>query len=205
MSEETFEMRRIFLALAGYLVAQGDLGKREDIFYLTCAELRQVVAQTLSAAETRRLIAERRAEIETDAQIELPDTICGEYVPAQTAIQSDTQGYLVGICGSSGIAQGQARVVHDPAEAPINLRPRDILVVPFTDVGWTPLFSGIGGIVAETGGQLSHTSIVAREYGLPAVVSVRRAMRLIAEGQTITVDGNRGRVYLEQAPEPEGG
>jgi len=68
--------------------------------------------------------------------------------------------------------------------------------VPFTDVGWTPLFAGIGGIVAETGGQLSHTSIVAREYDLPAVVSVREATRRIREGQPLTIDGRRGRVYL---------
>jgi pyruvate,water dikinase len=64
-------------------------------------------------------------------------------------------------------------------------------------VGWTPLFSGIGGIVAETGGQLSHTSIIAREYGLPAVVSVRQATHLISDGQPITVDGAKGRVYLK--------
>jgi pyruvate,water dikinase len=70
------------------------------------------------------------------------------------------------------------------------------LVVPFTDVGWTPLFSGIGGIVAETGGQLSHTSIIAREYGFPAVVSVKKATHLIQPGQPVTVDGERGRVYL---------
>ncbi len=73
----------------------------------------------------------------------------------------------------------------------------DILVVPFSDVGWTPLFAGIGGIVAETGGQLSHAAIVAREYNLPAVVSVRDATRRICDGQALTVDGGQGRVYLE--------
>ncbi|UCC76766.1 MAG: phosphoenolpyruvate synthase, partial [Anaerolineales bacterium] len=88
------------------------------------------------------------------------------------------------------------RIVLDPSQAPVSLTRDDILVVPFTDVGWTPLLSGIGGIVAETGGQLSHTAIVAREYGLPAVVSVRQATRLIQDGQRVTVDGNSGRVYL---------
>jgi pyruvate,water dikinase len=64
------------------------------------------------------------------------------------------------------------------------------------DIGWTPLFSVIGGIVAETGGQLSHSSIVAREYGLPAVVSVKGATRILHDGDPVTVDGGLGRVYL---------
>jgi pyruvate,water dikinase len=196
MSEETYEMRRIFLALAEQLVARGDLAERDDIFFLTYEELRQVVLEEMGAEEAQELVTDRRAEMAADAEIDLPDTICGDHVPAPPILPGDDQEYLVGICGSSGLAQGRACVVLDPAAAPTSLGQDDILVVPFTDVGWTPLFSGIGGIVGETGGQLSHTSIVAREYGLPAVVSVRRATRLISNGQPITVDGNKGRVYL---------
>ena len=98
--------------------------------------------------------------------------------------------------GSSGLVEGFARIVKDPLAAPADLGSQDILIVPFTDVGWTPLFAGIGGIVAETGGQLSHTSIVAREYNLPAVVSVPYATRLLKDHQPITLDGLAGRVYL---------
>ena len=72
-----------------------------------------------------------------------------------------------------------------------------ILVVPFTDVGWTPLLSLVGGVVAESGGILSHTSIIAREYGLPAVVNVERATTLIRDGEQITVDGDHGRVCFD--------
>jgi phosphoenolpyruvate synthase/pyruvate phosphate dikinase len=134
-----------------------------------------------------------------DAQIELPDTIRGDYVPTRPIAPSEGQEYLVGIGGSSGVAQGHAQVVRDPADAPITLTRNDILVVPFTDVSWTPLFPAIGGVVAETGGQLSHSAIVAREYGLPAVVNVKNATRLIKNGQPIVVDGTHGRVYLEQS------
>jgi len=141
-------------------------------------------------------VATRRAEMQADALITPPDTICGEHVPPQSVALTQDQAYLVGISGSSGVAQGCARVVLDPIEAPATLGQDDILVVPFTDVSWTPLFSGIGGIVAETGGQLSHSAIVAREYGLPAVVNVKHATRLIQNGQAVTVDGNTGRVYL---------
>ena len=134
--------------------------------------------------------------MEADALLELPDTIYGDYVPTQPIISAEGQDCLVGISGSSGRTQGYARIVLDPSEAPTTLTPDDILVVPFTDVGWTPLFSGIGGVVAETGGQLSHSAIVAREYGLPAVVSVKKVTHLVKEGQPITVDGDNGRVYL---------
>jgi len=196
MSEDSYQMRRIFLALADHLIARGDLNRRDDIFYLTYDEIRQLVEESLEAKVARERVTTRKAEMETDALIELPDTICGDYVPTHPITPAKDQEYLVGISGSSGRAEGYARIVLDPVEAPVALTRNDILVVPFTDVGWTPLFSGIGGIVAETGGQLSHSAIVAREYGLPAVVSVRKATHLIKNGQPITVDGDNGRVYL---------
>jgi phosphoenolpyruvate synthase/pyruvate phosphate dikinase len=198
MSEDSYQMRRVFLALADHLVARGDIGQRDDVFYLTYVEVRQAAEGKLDANAVRELVTTRKAEMAADAQIELPDTICGDHVPTRPISADEGQEYLVGIGGSSGVAQGYARVLLDPAEAPVTLARSDILVVPFTDVGWTPLFPGIGGIVAETGGQLSHTSIVAREYGLPAVVSVRKATHLIRDGQAVTVDGDRGRVYLKQ-------
>ncbi|MFL7810496.1 MAG: PEP-utilizing enzyme, partial [Anaerolineae bacterium] len=106
-----------------------------------------------------------------------------------------------GISGSSGTARGYARVVSDPVQAPATLTKDDILVVPFTDTSWTPLFIGIGGLVSETGGQLSHSAIIAREYGLPAVVNVKHATRLISDGEPIVVDGTRGRVYRQEREE----
>ena len=131
----------------------------------------------------------------TDAQLELPDIIYGD-IPASFAQHEDPdRNYLTGIVGSSGYAKGRARIILDPAEAPVGLTREDIIVVPFSDTSWTPLFSGIGGLIAETGGLLSHTAIIAREYGLPALVSVKRVTRLIQEGQVITLDANMGRVY----------
>ena len=198
ISEDSFEMRRIFLALVDQLVTRGDLHQRDDIFYLALDELRELVDGGLEAMIAQERVAARRADMEYDAQIELPNTICGDYVPAHPILPAEDREYLAGISGSSGLAEGCARIVLDPADAPITLTRNDILVVPFSDMSWTPLFSGIGGVVAETGGQLSHSAIVAREYGLPAVVNVKNATRLIQDGQPITVDGNHGRVYLRQ-------
>jgi pyruvate,water dikinase len=197
MSEDSFHMRRIIMALADHFVARGDLDRREDVFYLFYPEVRRLVEGELDGDTARALVRGRIMEMEADAEVELPSTICGDRVPSRPIRPLEGQGFLVGISGSSGVAQGHARIIRDPAEVPRALTREDILVVPFTDVGWTPLFPGVGGIVAETGGQLSHTSIVAREYGLPAVVSVKHATHLLKEGQAITIDGDAGRVYLK--------
>ena len=196
LSEESFELRRIFLALGDSLVSRQELGHREDIFYLWLDELRRLATGEMEGSIARELVASRRKEMEDDALLDLPDTVCGDNVVACPVEALTSQQQLLGIGGSSGWAEGQACIVLDPVTAPARLSERDILVVPFSDVSWTPLFAGIGGIVAETGGQLSHSAIVAREYGLPAVVNVKNATRLIQDGQTIIVDGNRGQVYL---------
>jgi pyruvate,water dikinase len=196
MSQDSYQMRRIFLTLGDTFVARSQLEQRDDVFYLYHDEVQHLVEGALEGAVARERVVARRAEMEADAQIELPATICGDYVPTQPVSLANGQECLVGISGSSGLAQGYARVIVDPTEAPATLSKDDILIVPFTDVGWTPLFTGIGGIVAETGGQLSHTSIVAREYGLPAVVNIKKATLLIKDGQPITVDGDNGKVYL---------
>jgi phosphohistidine swiveling domain-containing protein len=196
MSRDAYQMRRLLLALGAHLVAWGVLDQSDDIFYLTYDEARRAVDGRRTSRSARELVRERRETLAADAQIELPDFICGDTVMPQPIVPVDGQGCLVGISGSSGVAQGSARVVLDPVSAPSQLDRSHILVVPFTDVGWTPLLSGVAGIVAETGGQLSHTSIVAREYGLPAVVNVKKATHLIRDGQQVTVDGNNGKVYL---------
>ena len=131
------------------------------------------------------------------ASHEIEEILIGDTIPKKTIIKLLDKNYLLGIPGSSGIARGFARLVKNPADIKGALTKDDILIVLFTDVGWTPLFPGIGGLVAETGGQLSHSSIIAREYGLPAVVSVKKATQYIKEGQPITIDGHTGRVYLE--------
>jgi phosphohistidine swiveling domain-containing protein len=196
ISEDSFEIRRILLALSEQLYARGDLGRREDVFCLTLDELHQSVEGTVENGMARKWASERRAEMEADALLELPETFCGDMVPTSPIQAGKDREYLSGISGSAGRAEGYARIVLDPAEAPARLRADDILVVPFSDVSWTPLFAGVGGVIAETGGQLSHSAIVAREYGLPAVVNVKHATRLIHDGQFVTVDGNKGQVWL---------
>jgi len=108
---------------------------------------------------------------------------------------------LQGTAASSGAVRGRARIVQTVREA-MRLTPGDILVTQATDPGWTPVFPLVSGIVLEIGGQLSHGAIIAREYAIPAVVNVPGAMRLIQNGQEITVDGTHGRIYLHDISTP---
>jgi pyruvate,water dikinase len=196
MSEDAYQMRRLYLALGDILAGRKQIDEPDDVFYLMYDELENLLEGTLDPPAARARIQARRATIQTDAGIMVDDIVCGDdVIPRPAAVPDDTDS-LTGIAGSAGITRGYARIVTDPYEFEPDLSKDDILVVPFMDVGWTPLFSTAGGIVAETGGQLSHSAIIAREFGLPAVVSVRHATRIIAEGQPITVDGSRGIVHL---------
>lgn len=124
----------------------------------------------------------------------MPDVLGPDGLPRETAAPADERT-LEGITASQGQAQGPARVILSPQEA-TGLQRGDTLVTRATDPGWTPVFSVIGGLALEIGGQLSHGAIVEREYGLPAVVNVPGATRRIRDGQGITVDGGAGRVHL---------
>jgi len=197
MSEETCLMRRQLLSLAGYLLGDGKIEHKSDIFYLYYDELCQLVAGEMNTETARQRIAERKSALEEDAKIDPPVTISGNQVSDRMPTALGQQEYLTGISVSPGRVQGYARIVHDPTAVQETLNANDILIVPFTDVGWTPLLPGVGGIVAETGGLLSHTAIIAREYELPAVVSVHKATQKINDRQPITIDGDTGRVYLE--------
>jgi pyruvate,water dikinase len=115
--------------------------------------------------------------------------------------EADAPGQLKGNAGSRGVASGEAFIAHSLSEA-TGLKPGQVLVATTTMPAWTPLFGIAAAIVTETGGPLSHCAIVAREYGIPAVVGAAGAMRAIEPGQIITVDGDRGIVLLEPAPLP---
>lgn len=199
MTRDTFELRRLSLALGDRLARSGTVAAADDVFFLHFHELRDAVRSEGPPPDLRALVEARREEFLRDREAELPETILGEEIPGDLPAPEDTD-VLNGIGASAGQLRGRARVVRRITDAPPDLSSEDILVVPFSDVGWTPLFANVGGIVAECGGMLSHTAIVAREYGLPAAVGVRGALRLIQDGQVIALDGGSGRVHL--APDP---
>jgi pyruvate,water dikinase len=181
------------LAIVGTeLVRLGMLDNSEDVFFLDLVEVRTALA----GADHRVVVAARREEYDRELRrrhiprILLSDGTEPEAVGAPVSAADG----LIGTPASAGTVTARARVVLEPAGA--HLEPGEILVAPSTDPGWTPLFLTAGGLVMEMGGANSHGAVVAREYGIPAVVGVAGATAHITTGQEITIDGAQGLVRI---------
>jgi pyruvate,water dikinase len=192
--------RRIFFELGNRWVAKGLIARPEDTFFLTLDEMSQV-ADTLEPMFA--VVQARRQAYETNGRRPWPDVIRDgeEIFASRSASAGDTAGSLAGVSGSPGVVTGVARVIQGPEEFS-TLQKGEILVAPITNPIWTPLFAIASGIVTEVGGILSHGAIVAREYGIPAVMSVAGVTQRVATGQTITVNGNNGFVQLDAEASP---
>ncbi|MEE4489157.1 rifamycin-inactivating phosphotransferase [Streptomyces sp. BE230] len=190
-----FVYKQALLAEAERLVRADVLTEREDIFYLTFQELHDVVR---SNQVDDQLIQQRKDEFRSYHALTPPRVLTSDGEAVTGAYRRDDvpDGALTGLAVSSGTVEGRARVILDMAEA--DLEAGDILVTAFTDPSWSPLFVGIAGLVTEVGGLMTHGAVIAREYGLPAVVGVERATRLIRDGQRIRVHGTDG--YIEILP-----
>jgi pyruvate,water dikinase len=166
-----------------------------DIFYLTFQELNDVV-RTHRADE--ELIRQRKDAFRSYHALTPPRVLTsdGEAVAGSYRRDDAPAGALIGLPVSAGTVEGRARVILDMAEA--DLEPGDILVTAHTDPSWSPLFVAIIGLVTEVGGLMTHGAVIAREYGLPAVVGVLDATRLISDGQRIRVHGTDGYVEILQ-------
>ena len=162
------------------------------IFYLFPDELDQLI----NGHDFIDKIAERKEKRELLLQIEVPDVLFSDSLDRIGAsLSTEAADTYAGVGVSAGIAKGLARILLNPSD--IQPSERDyILVCPSTDPAWTPLFLNAAGLVMERGGMLSHGAVVAREYGLPAVVNISNATHNISDGQEIQVDGNRGTVSL---------
>ncbi|MEU4917961.1 rifamycin-inactivating phosphotransferase [Streptomyces parvus] len=189
----SFLYKQALLAEAGRLVRDGVLAEREDVYYLTFQELEDVVR---SRRVDDRLIARRREEFRSYETLTPPRVLTsdGDAVTGSYRRDDVPAGALAGLAVSTGSVEGRARVILDLGDA--ELEEGDILVTRFTDPSWSPLFLGVAGLVTEVGGLMTHGAVIAREYGLPAVVGVDRATRLIRDGQRIRVHGTDGYVEI---------
>ncbi len=185
--------REILTGLGGARVGQGRLAECEDIFMLDLPEVRAALA----GIDARPIVAARRVSFARELERRhSPRILLSDGTDAEALlVAGQPAGALVGTAASAGRVVGIARVVLDPDGA--RIEPGEILVAPSTDPGWTPLFLTAGGLVMEMGGAMSHGAVVAREYGIPAVVGVAQATTRIVTGQRICVDGGAGTVALE--------
>ena len=185
--------RPYYLALGGYLVSRECLQQAQDIFWLYDDEVRALLADPGLAAALVQAITRRRAEMQASEDIPLPEIIYGEAPPPILPKSSRT---LVGTATSPGYYSGPVKVIRGLHEF-AKMEQGDVLVVPFSDVGWTPLFAKAGAVIADSGGMLSHSSIIAREYNIPAVVSIPGVLKL-ADGTRVSVDGFKGEVLIHE-------
>jgi len=189
--------RQRLVELGRRLAQRGVLASSDDVFFLQLEELVPLVLSS-APADLQQRIARRRADYVYFQQLTPPPVIVGEFDPRQAASAAPTgerPRLLRGLPVSAGVAVGPARVIVTPGRGD-ELQAGEVLVAPFTDPGWTPYFLTAAGVVMDMGGQLSHGSIVAREYGLPAVVNVGCGTRAIRTGQLVRVDGDHGTVTL---------
>ena len=190
-------MREQLSTIGEELARHGQIEMADDIFFLDLSEVRRGLAGDVLAD----LVAERRQAYEIELRRRhIPRLLLsdGTELEAVAGATPGNDGAMSGSPASPGTVTGPARVVLDPVGA--RLEPGEILVAPSTDPGWTPLFLTAGGLVMEMGGSNSHGAVVAREYGIPAVVGVPEATNLIETGQLVTVDGAAGVVRLATIP-----
>ena len=183
--------RDLFLALGHHFVRWGSIARVEDVFTLYMAEVRETVRVESPAPNWLGVVRERKAELDRMRGVTPPAMIFGHTAPS---LNPDEEGGLKGTPTSRGVYMGPVRILQGIQDIG-KVRDGDVLVIPYSDVGWTPLFTRAGAVVAESGGILSHSSIIAREYGIPAVVSVPGACQL-ADGTRVTVDGHNGTVTV---------
>jgi pyruvate,water dikinase len=191
----SFVYKQALMKEAERLVHAGVLPEKEDISYLTFQELHDVVR---SNQVDDRLIRQREDAFRSYQALTPPRVLTSDGEALTGAYRRDDvpDGALVGLPVSAGTIEGRARVILDMAEA--DLQAGDILVTTYTDPSWSPLFVSVAGLVTEVGGLMTHGAVIAREYGLPAVVGVEQATRLIRDGQRIRVHGTDG--YVEILP-----
>jgi phosphoenolpyruvate synthase/pyruvate phosphate dikinase len=187
-----FVYKQALLKEAESLVRAAVIRQLDDIYYLSFDELHDVVRTN---ELDYGIISRRRAEYKAFEKLTPPRVITsdGEVVIGEYKRGDLPAGAIAGLPVSSGVVEGRARVILNLGAAV--LEDGDILVTSFTDPGWTPLFVSIKGLVTEVGGLMTHGAVIAREYGLPAVVGVENATRLIQDGQRIRVHGTEG--YVE--------
>ena len=193
MINRYFVYKQALMKEAEQLVQVGVIHEKEDIYYLTFEELRKVVRTNKLDYQ---IISLRKDEYKLYEKLTPPRVITsdGEIITGQYQRENLPAEAIIGLPVSSGIIEGRARVILNMEDA--DPEDGDILVTSFTDPSWTPLFVSIKGLVTEVGGLMTHGAVIAREYGLPAVVGVENATKLIKDGQRIRVHGTEGYVEI---------
>jgi pyruvate,water dikinase len=185
--------RPFFIRIAEKLVQKSQINEIEDIFYLSFNEIKNLISSELSPSEAHQRIQNRRNEMNKYKNIHLPSVLYDDN-PPEPVEGIECFEELTGVPTSRGIYVGPVKVAKG-IEDNNKIQEGDVLVIPFSDISWTPLFSKAKAVISESGGILSHASIVAREYKIPAIVSVEGVLNL-KDGTIVVVDGFTGKISL---------
>ncbi|MEH6582348.1 MAG: PEP/pyruvate-binding domain-containing protein [Halioglobus sp.] len=188
-----YRFKQAFRNLGERMASEGILPDADLVFFFSTSELSEFIAQPSASAVEHALA--RRDALDYQQQFEFPEISVGMPQPLEPQVVDVLDGVLQGRPASRGVVEGVARVAHTLQEAAA-LEPGEILVTPITDIGWTPYFSLIGGLVTDLGSSVSHGAVIAREYGLPCVVNTRQATRFLETGSRVRLDGDTGTVTL---------
>jgi pyruvate,water dikinase len=185
--------RKLFLHIAKIFVINNLINSVDDIFYLNYSEIKALLSDSNKKEKFLDLIKERKNEMIEYQGLVLPEIIINE-LDKDDLIKNRIKNELTGVPTSKGVYTGIAKVILKIDEFE-KIENGDVLIIPFSDSSWTPLFSKAKAVISQSGGILSHCSIIAREYGIPAVVSVKEALQ-IQDGTRVTVNGNTGKIIL---------
>jgi len=185
----------IYLEIGRRLVERGILENQTDIYYCVLSEIFSIILGYWDGNGLAVLVAERQTRRKVMETFSPPDLIIDDAPMFAEPVTCNSGNELTGLGVAAGRASGTAKLIYHPDNGE-KLQAGEVLVAPSTDPGWTPLFLRASAIVMETGGFLSHGAIVAREYGIPAVINIPGMMRMVKDRQLITVDGDEGKVYL---------
>lgn len=197
---EYAQLRRFLIELGSRLAGKiyGALEEENDIFFLVPKELSLVIEGRLNRVQVRNLISRRKEDRNIKLSIQIPPLIFSDFldkIDGKVAVKATD--VLRGIPVSRGRAEGKAKIILSPSEFS-NFKEGEILIAPTIDAGWTPLFLTAKAVVMDTGNVSSHGAIVAREFGLPTIVNVKDATKILKDGQEIIVDGDEGKIYLSR-------
>lgn len=199
------ELRWSFVALEKHWLQSKRLSQTGDLFFLNFNEVCRLVTESDPELITQipQLILTRRHQLQEDQKLTpVPPVVYGNTPPTNLMsgirtqpLSADQNSILQGIGASPGLIEGYAKIIHHLREIP-EIPPNTILVVPYTDSGWSPLLARASGLIAEVGGKLSHGAIIAREYGIPAVMDIPNATHRFQDGQLLRLDGTKGTVEI---------